>query len=169
MELEEEEDINTKENIQAEQDQNNSDKDPENDNEDEEKEDSEDNQENNDDNENEDQDLQENDDLKSQTNNNALLNESNYSQMNQSALITPVNLNSRVLDTSSFNSLLKKDSNKGVTGLQNLGNSCYLNCAIQCLSHSVDLVYYFISGMYKDEINQKSSLSNFSLIIFILY
>ena len=73
-----------------------------------------------------------------------------------------VDFNTRKIDSGNLNTFFKKDSNKGLTCLQNLGNSCYLNCALQCLSNSIELVYYFISGMYKEEINLKSkyNLSN---------
>ena len=46
----------------------------------------------------------------------------------------------------------------GLTGLKNLKNSCYLNSTIQCLSHTIGLTNYFLSGYFKDEINYKNPL-----------
>lgn len=44
-------------------------------------------------------------------------------------------------------------ANKGLSGLINLGNTCYLNSAIQCLSNTKALTKYFLSGEFKDDIN----------------
>ena len=38
---------------------------------------------------------------------------------------------------------------KGVSGLHNLGNTCYLNASIQCLRHCTDLSKYILSNDYK--------------------
>ena len=53
----------------------------------------------------------------------------------------------------------KSDKNEdkriqGVRGLQNVGNSCYMNAAIQCLAHTSPFKYYFLSGAYINDINR---------------
>ena len=35
-------------------------------------------------------------------------------------------------------------NNKGLSGIVNLGNSCYINSAIQCLSHTLELTDFFL-------------------------
>ena len=41
--------------------------------------------------------------------------------------------------------LISKYENKGLSGLKNLGNTCFMNSGIQCLSHTIELTDYFLS------------------------
>lgn len=43
---------------------------------------------------------------------------------------------------------------RGITGIYNMGNTCYMNSAIQCLSNTRLLTDYFIDGKHKDDIKR---------------
>ncbi|ORY94916.1 hypothetical protein BCR43DRAFT_442396 [Syncephalastrum racemosum] len=47
---------------------------------------------------------------------------------------------------------------KGVCGLNNLGNTCFMNSALQCMSNTPQLSQYFLAGTYKDELNRDNPL-----------
>ena len=58
-------------------------------------------------------------------------------------------------------SFLKKAGAKlGQVGLMNLGNTCYMNSALQCLSNTMELTKHFLDRKYVNEINLDNPLGS---------
>ena len=49
---------------------------------------------------------------------------------------------------------------RGTVGLTNLGNTCYMNSALQCIRSVEELAVYFLSENYKKEINTDNPLGH---------
>ncbi|EMP37715.1 Ubiquitin carboxyl-terminal hydrolase 32 [Chelonia mydas] len=52
----------------------------------------------------------------------------------------------------------KVPTEKGATGLSNLGNTCFMNSSIQCVSNTQPLTRYFISGKHLYELNRTNPI-----------
>lgn len=48
----------------------------------------------------------------------------------------------------------------GVCGLSNLGNTCFMNSAIQCIASVAPLRNYFIADRFEDHINSENKLGS---------
>ncbi|KAL0249401.1 hypothetical protein GEMRC1_004633 [Eukaryota sp. GEM-RC1] len=67
-------------------------------------------------------------------------------------------LNPRYPLRSSSNFLGTRTNPRGITGLSNIGNTCFMNSIIQSISHCVDLTEFVLSEDFKKDLNKDNPI-----------
>ncbi|XP_065667383.1 ubiquitin carboxyl-terminal hydrolase 15 isoform X7 [Hydra vulgaris] len=68
------------------------------------------------------------------------------------------NTSDQVSSYSSMSYEQHRTTKPGLCGLANIGNTCFMNSALQCLSNTIPLTKYFLSNTYKHELNPNNPL-----------
>jgi ubiquitin carboxyl-terminal hydrolase 4/11/15 len=71
---------------------------------------------------------------------------------------------STLIDRYDLSHNINYDGKKGLVGLKNIGNSCYMNTGIQCLSNTKELTEYFLSSAFTNHLNSTNPLGSNGLL-----
>ena len=71
-----------------------------------------------------------------------------------------MNFNIELLYDLSLEDFLNSNSKHGLISLIDLGNTSFMNSTLQCLSHCEILTVYFLSNLYKNEINSNKKFGS---------
>lgn len=81
-----------------------------------------------------------------------------YSPTRAMDAIVPSSFNRGLQINRSSPFTIQAPSVNGICGLSNLGNTCFMNSALQCLSNTPDLTRYILAGAWRDELNVDNPL-----------
>ena len=76
----------------------------------------------------------------------------------QSSPLPALSKDYRCLPNRFFSSRRRRNSLLGLAGLENTGNICFINAALQCVFNAVPLTDYFLTGVFMEEINLENVL-----------